>query len=223
MNSLANRLKQARKAAGLTQAQLGEKIGVSQNAIQKIERGGNTTHIVQLSEVLKVSPNWLQTGEGDANFSSLDIEVKEKEKEYEDNAIIFNVLDVKASAGFGASGDVVEVINQIKFNAESYLKLFRGMNPINISIISVKGDSMSPTFENGDLLFIDTSVDSYDGDGVYVFTYDNYIFVKRIQKTGKHFTVISDNKHYDPWVLDGECYIHGKVKVHQSQKLNFLA
>ena len=51
MNSLANRLKQARKAAGLTQAQLGEKIGVSQNAIQKIERGGNTTHIVQLSEV----------------------------------------------------------------------------------------------------------------------------------------------------------------------------
>ncbi|WP_138571699.1 helix-turn-helix transcriptional regulator, partial [Haemophilus influenzae] len=37
MSSLANRLKIARKAAGLTQDQLGKLVGVSQNAIQKIE------------------------------------------------------------------------------------------------------------------------------------------------------------------------------------------
>ncbi len=218
MSSLAERLKQSRKDAGLTQAQLGEKIGVSQNTIQKIERGGNTTYVVQLAEVLGVSANWLQTGEGNTNLVAL---IPENEID-DDDAIIFDVLDVKASAGFGAGGDVMEVIHQIKFNSTHYFELFRGMNPNNISIISVKGDSMSPTFENGDLLFIDTSIDTYDGDGIYVFTFDNFIFVKRIQKTGRHFTIISDNKFYDPWELDGECVIHGKVKVHQSQKLNFL-
>lgn len=219
MSSLAERLKQSRKDAGLTQAQLGEKIGVSQNTIQKIERGGNTTYVVQLAEVLGVSANWLQTGEGSTNLVAL---IPENEID-DDGAISFDVLDVDASAGFGSSSDVVEVVSHIKFNTDQYYELFRGMNPDPIKIVSVKGDSMSPTFENFDLLFVDTSITYYDGDGIYIFTFDDHTFVKRIQKVGRTFNAISDNKHYGTWEIDGECTIHGKVKVHQSQKLNFLA
>ena len=219
MSSLAERLKQSRKDAGLTQAQLGEKIGVSQNTIQKIERGGNTTYVVQLAEVLGVSANWLQTGEGSTNLVAL---IPENEID-DDGAISFDVLDVDASAGFGSSSDVVEVVSHIKFNTDQYYELFRGMNPDPIKIVSVKGDSMSPTFENFDLLFVDTSITYYDGDGIYIFTFDDHTFVKRIQKVGRTFNAISDNKHYGTWKIDGECTIHGKVKVHQSQKLNFLA
>ncbi|HDL1233050.1 TPA: helix-turn-helix transcriptional regulator [Mannheimia haemolytica] len=141
----------------------------------------------------------------------------------EEDNIILSVLNIQASAGIGAkNGDVMEVIREIKFNPEQFYNLFRGITPEHIELISVKGDSMEPTFSHGDLLFVDVTIQEYDGDGVYVFTCDDYIFVKRIQKTGRHFTILSDNDRYKPWQLDQEIYIHGKVKVHQSQQLNFI-
>lgn len=143
-------------------------------------------------------------------------------KEAEEN-IVLSVLDVQASAGIGAkNGDVMEIVREIKFNPEQFFRLFRGINPDNIELISVKGDSMEPTFSHGDLLFVDVTIQEYDGDGVYVFSCDDYIFVKRIQKTGARFTILSDNEHYQAWQVEQEIYIHGKVKVHQSQRLNFI-
>ena len=220
--TIAERMHRRMAELDITQERLAEMANTSQTTISNVLSGTTKKprNLVELATALGVSPIWLQTGEGEIN-SNLVALIPENEID-DDDTIIFDVLDVKASAGFGAGGDVMEVIHQIKFNSTHYFELFRGMNPNNISIISVKGDSMSPTFENGDLLFVDTSIDTYDGDGVYVFTFDNFIFVKRIQKTGRHFTIISDNKFYDPWELDGECVIHGKVKVHQSQKLNFF-
>lgn len=218
--TLADRVQKRMTELDITQEQLAEMADTSQTTISNILNGTTKKprNLLELSKSLGVSAEWLQTGVGETNLVSLTTE----EKNDDEDAIVFEVLDIKASAGFGSSGDVMEVIHQIKFNSTHYFELFRGMNPDNISIISVKGDSMSPTFENGDLLFVDTSINTYDGDGIYVFTFDNFIFVKRIQKTGKYFSIISDNKFYEPWELDGECVIHGKVKVHQSQRLNFI-
>lgn len=64
MNS---RIKEARKAAGLTQAQLGEKVGLSKNYICLIETGdrkpGNRA-IADIAAALGVNEAWLRTGEG---------------------------------------------------------------------------------------------------------------------------------------------------------------
>lgn len=64
--TLAERLKEARKMRGLTQKALGDLIGVSQAAIQKIETGraNQTTKLVELANALKVKPEWLSSGEG---------------------------------------------------------------------------------------------------------------------------------------------------------------
>lgn len=66
MKTLAERLKRARTFRGHTQKGLADLIGVSQAAIQKIETGKalQTTKIVDLSNALKVRPEWLSTGEG---------------------------------------------------------------------------------------------------------------------------------------------------------------
>lgn len=63
--TLAERLKTARIAQGLSQKALGDLIGVSQAAIQKIEVGkaSQTTKIVELSNALHVRPEWLANGE----------------------------------------------------------------------------------------------------------------------------------------------------------------
>ncbi len=63
---LGNRLKLARDFAGLTQAELGEKVGMKQQSIQAIENGEtkNPRKINILAEKLDVNLNWLLTGEG---------------------------------------------------------------------------------------------------------------------------------------------------------------
>lgn len=141
-----------------------------------------------MTTTLGVSPIRLQTIEGEVSTNLVAL-IPENEIDDED-AISFEVLDVDASVGFGSSSDVVEVVSHIKFNSTQYYELFRGMNPDPIKIVSVKWNSMSPTFENFDLLVVDTSITYYDGDDIYIFTFGDHTFVKRIQKAGRTFTAI---------------------------------
>lgn len=64
--SVGNRLKEARREAGLTQIQLGKRVGMSQASISDLENGesAGTTNIATLAAVLGVSPLWLQEGRG---------------------------------------------------------------------------------------------------------------------------------------------------------------
>lgn len=144
----------------------------------------------------------------------------------EPDLVIIDVLNIEASAGFGSNNDLVEVVNQLRYVPEQYYSLFRNMPPEHIRIINLSGDSMRPTFETGDLLFVDISVNMFEGDGVYVFTYKGHLYVKRLQNIGDKVLVISDNKLYEKWEITEEnqdqLFIHAKVKVHQRQQLNFI-
>ena len=65
---LKERLKLARKNAGITQAQVAEAInGLSQPAYSELERGvsKSTSKIVELASLYKVNPEWLSSGIGD--------------------------------------------------------------------------------------------------------------------------------------------------------------
>lgn len=66
MNTLGKRLRTARKKSGLTQVELEQLSGVSQQLISRIENGTieSTTEIFNLSKALKISPDWLATGVG---------------------------------------------------------------------------------------------------------------------------------------------------------------
>lgn len=61
------RLKLAREYAGLSQAQLGDKVGVSQANVSKLEIGDGTgsEYTVQLATACGVRPEWLATEQGE--------------------------------------------------------------------------------------------------------------------------------------------------------------
>ena len=63
--SFADRLVAARKKAGLTQAGLAEKVGLTHSAISAMERreGGGARNVEKLAQALSVSTSWLQFGE----------------------------------------------------------------------------------------------------------------------------------------------------------------
>ena len=73
------------------------------------------------------------------------------------------------------------------------------------SVINAIGDSMQPTLFEGDKLI----VEHFDGgqikdNKIYVFCYDNEIFVKRLVKNITQVVIKSDNTLYDPIKIDGK-------------------
>ena len=83
----------------------------------------------------------------------------------------------------------------------------------NIDAINVVGDSMEPTLNNDNIIFIDKTKNDCNRDGIYAFTTEHGLFVKRIQKkVDGNLDIISDNKDYPSQVLGvKDLKILGKV------------
>ncbi|MHC6642557.1 XRE family transcriptional regulator [Klebsiella pneumoniae] len=197
--TLAERLREARKAAGMTQKTLGDAVGVSQAAIQKIETGraAQTTKLLDIAKALRVRPEWLSSGTGTMRADGED---DKKPSHINHDVFRVDILDLAVSAGPGVvNQEFVEILRSVEYAPAEARHMFDGRKAENIRIINVRGDSMSGTIEPGDLLFVDISVKSFDGDGIYAFLYDDTAHVKRLQKMKDKLLVISDNKSYAAW------------------------
>lgn len=111
------------------------------------------------------------------------------------------VIDVRASAGFGAVTHSETKRGAVGFDAKWLRQLARGPAD-GLSIICVTGDSMFPTLADGD----DVIVDRNDGasgirDGIYVLRLDDGLMIKRVarQPAGGGISVRSDNPEYPSW------------------------
>ncbi|HBR1235030.1 TPA: helix-turn-helix transcriptional regulator, partial [Klebsiella pneumoniae] len=197
--TLAERLREARKAASMTQKTLGDAVGVSQAAIQKIETGraAQTTKLLDIAKALRVRPEWLSSGTGAMRADGDD---DKKPSHINHDVFRVDILDLAVSAGPGiVNQEFVEILHSVEYAPAEARHMFDGRKAENIRIINVRGDSMSGTIEPGDLLFVDISVKSFDGDGIYAFLYDDTAHVKRLQKMKDKLLVISDNKSYAAW------------------------
>lgn len=183
----------------MTQKALGEAVGVSQAAIQKIETGraAQTTKLLDIANALRVRPEWLSSGTG---AMSADRESDKNPSRTNQDVFRVDILNLAVSAGPGiVNQEFVEILHSVEYAPAEARHMFDGRKAENIRIINVRGDSMSGTIEPGDLLFVDISVKSFDGDGIYAFLYDDTAHVKRLQKMKDKLLVISDNKSYAAW------------------------
>ncbi len=183
----------------MTQKTLGDAVGVSQAAIQKIETGraAQTTKLLDIAKALRVRPEWLSSGTGAMRTDGDD---DKKPSHINHDVFRVDILDLAVSAGPGiVNQEFVEILHSVEYAPAEARHMFDGRKAENIRIINVRGDSMSGTIEPGDLLFVDISVKSFDGDGIYAFLYDDTAHVKRLQKMKDKLLVISDNKSYAAW------------------------
>lgn len=120
--------------------------------------------------------------------------------------------EVNVSAGGGAyeSDDAYESLEVPSY----FINMLGGKENLkNIDAINVVGDSMEPTLNSDNIIFIDKTRNDVSRDGIYAFTTNHGLFVKRIQRRvdGK-LDVISDNKDYPTQILDkNEVFVVGKV------------
>lgn len=227
--TLAERLKEARTLRGLTQKALADLVGVSQAAIQKIETGkaSQTTKIIELANALNVRPEWLSNG-SDEMQSAGRLPVIVRTEPVISDVFRVDVLDLTVSAGPGSFmiSDFVEVLRAIEFTSEHARVLFGSRTQDDVKVMTVDGDSMSPTIKSGDRLFFDVSVRNFKVDGVYAFVFGQHFHVKRLQMQGLQLAVLSDNPAYKDWYVTEEnqdqLYIMGKAMIHESIAYNKL-
>lgn len=227
----SERLTQAMHAAGLTQGALAKAVGMSQSSIWKLTSGAasGSRRTVEIAKVLGVRPDWLASGE----LPEREVDDPEKRGAHyqalPDDTYRVDVLDIQASAGPGSfvSSEFIETIRAIEYTTEQARLMFAGRPADHVKVITVRGDSMEGTINPGDHVFVDTSVNHFDGDGVYVFVYGKTIHIKRLQMLKTSLVVLSDNKLYNSWQIDesdeDQFHVLAKVLLKQSSEIKRFA
>lgn len=250
---LSQKIKEYRALKGWTQDDLAKFSGVSLPSIKRYEMGNDnitTTNLKKIASALDVniinfmSPNMSpniqknvsqyvdqsvrqsvdQSRNLSVNLSPSPTKLK-KSHEKSDIVSIPYFEDVYASAGSGIINyDDVPVIMDF---SEDFLRTFLRISGslLNIHIINARGNSMEPTIQSGELLFVNPT----QNEGgiicgcIYVVNFDGDIYVKRIEKDpiNKSLTLFSDNQTYKPIVIADEnlqhCQIIGRVVAHMKR------
>lgn len=129
--------------------------------------------------------------------------------------ILIPRYDIRASLGDGQlPADYAEAMSAIKVSAKHLADLgITYDNPAHLSVITGWGQSMAPTINDKDPMIIDLSVREFTGDGIYLFVWDDLLYVKRLQKANtSQFEMISDNPRHKDRIVDADTvYIQAKI------------
>ena len=196
---IGEKIRQYRLANGWTQQELGAKIGISKNAIGNYEKGFRSPKKNTMFDLAKAfsisiddlfppvqkpSPSDIQTiydkleppRQGKV-LTFAERQLKEQnEEETKINEVSEKVVqlygydyyDHAASAGTG------QYLNDVRVE--------RIELPVDVDadfVIPIKGDSMEPDYHDGDMVFIQTSVDLNDGV-IGVFNYNGEAYIKQL-------------------------------------------
>lgn len=110
------------------------------------------------------------------------------------------VYDVAASAGAGSVVDTDMIDEFLPFRA-SWLRRMGAANPRDLAVITVSGDSMYPTLNDGDSILVNLTCEVPRRDGIYVLRTEGMLQVKRISinPASGRLLVKSDNRLYESW------------------------
>lgn len=114
--------------------------------------------------------------------------------------IVVPQYDIAASMGKGLARPEFDVVIDSIVTSVDYLsRNVRYSAPDNLALITGYGDSMQPTFSDGDILLVDTGITEIKIDAVYVMALKDELYIKRMQRRADGtFLMISDNNTYPP-------------------------
>ena len=183
---IAKMLQQIMKERGISQTELARQIGVTRPSINGWLNGSvpSEGNLEVLCKFLNVEPSFLKYG------ISTNVD--------DDNDVTVNVpaMDRKPTATANETDGNRGVVG-MRFSKE-WLNSRSQTKVDTIRVFNMTGSSMSPTFEEGDLLIVDTSVNQIISNGIYILRQLGEDVVRRIQfdLDQKTVNVIFDNDQY---------------------------
>lgn len=191
---IGNQIKTFRKSAGFTQDELAKRLNTTKQTISRYEKGdrkANQDMLFELCDIFGVSIDDFFPSQNDSssnvsqiqsiydelnpprqvkvlNYAKMQLNEQENEVSEAIQLYSYDYYDHPASAGTG------QYLNDVRVE--------RIELPVDIDadfVIPIKGDSMEPDYHDGDLVFIQTSVDLNDGV-IGVFNYNGDAYIKQL-------------------------------------------
>lgn len=198
---MGQRLKLIRKTLGLTQEQLAQRLGVGKTALSMIETGkarlSNRNKNILVQE-FNVSPEWLETGEGE--MFNADPSLVKAFSLKTDNSLPMQSVPLYSIEG--TAGLVPLFADRMSVEPVNFIHIPN--LPKCDGAIYVVGDSMYPLLKSGDIVLykqLQSLDDVFWGD-MYLLSIDingeEYITVKYLQKSEIEGCVklVSQNQHH---------------------------
>lgn len=201
--SMAERIKERRVLMGLTQEELGERLGLQKSAIAKYENGRveniKRSIIANMAEILECSPAYLMGWEDDSVPPSSSEELKSKSK-----GVVIKVL------GRVAAGVPIEAVEDIIDTEEISENMAKNGQYFGLQI---HGDSMEPRMYEGDVVIVRQQDDAESGDIVIAMVNGNDATCKRLTKYAGGIALLSLNSKYEPMMFTNDEILQKPVRI----------
>lgn len=123
--------------------------------------------------------------------------------------------DVRAAMGGGQiPHDYPEMFQDVRVSPQHLREMgVEFKEHFHLKMVTGWGQSMAPTIKHRDPLLVDVSVREFAGDGIYMFSWEGHLYIKRLQWLGdEQITMLSDNTRHPPQTIRAEdTYIQARV------------
>ena len=186
---------------------LGEKIDISFSYIDQIEKGLRPINKDILEKFIKVYPLYKKQLEKAYLDEIMPESLKGSTFNMEKQKVNTVILPVygKASAGNGYINLDQEIY---------YFPIKKGDFSDRSFLVEISGNSMEPTLEDGDYALVDPDNIDYVKNKIYVVTYNDESFIKRMVVDAKSKIVMlkSDNPEYEDILITKDMQVYLKIE-----------
>lgn len=203
MMTIATRLDLAMKAAGnLSQSELSRRSGVPQPTINRILKGtgkkGPEAHTIKpLAEACNVTFQWLYEGTGPmernaGQDAAVPVRVAVEDRE-SGKFVGVRMLKRVIHAGIDGDDGDFEYDDDVMLSLPLDWVLRKGLDPSKLLALKVKGQSMYPTMQEGNVAIVNTA-DRLPVDGkLFAINHNQKPVVKRLEREAGIWYLKSDN------------------------------
>lgn len=192
------RIAERRLARGLSQTQLAKAVGLSQGTIGKLEAGisSGSSHLHKIARELKTSPGYLAGETDDPAEGALPVP---SERDIAAHLDLVAVASIDMAYGMGSTFAVDHVEENVLHFPRAFIESITRSPATSLTWSRGRGDSMSPTIADNDLVLIDRSQRTpREQDAIWALTIGDMAMVKRLRVRGEKVTILSDNDRVPP-------------------------
>jgi repressor LexA len=194
--TLAQRIREARRGRGIDQVTLAARLDVASRTIQRWEKGEqvpDSNYLMRLAKITGASPQWLLTGKGEMYPTRNEANVFPLATgRYRKVDLI--QLPLLSSVPGGAPSMIFH-----PDYVEKYITVDDVRDPSAFAL-EVKGNSMAPRIEDGDIIVVSPKLEARSGD-ICVVRVNDEDTVKRIKIDDQFLHLVPLNPEYEPMVV----------------------
>lgn len=226
--SIGSRIREARRAAKLTQKALAQKVGMAQASLSELETGESqgTTMVASFAAALGVNALWLETGKG--TMQGENHALADEAPFIEEGSLFPGAVRVVAGdepdtvavprVRLRLRAGVAQFDTEPDMNGDGHEQMPRAvltalrLDPRNLLALRVRGMSMEPMLFEDDVIIIDKSDTKPVSREIYAVNFNGEPCIKQLIYRGGQWYLHSINPDHGPVnAKSGQCSIVGRV------------